>query len=173
MPTRLWILLVVILISVGCGRWGAPNESRSLPPESKAAVEESARSFMLTVAHDVTEQGPTAWSKLFADEPAFFMANNGLLVFPDKQSAEQGSQAYARTIRRIELHWGSGSDLRIDVLTPELVVVATPWSEVWTDLAGHQLSQTGFFTGLVEFRNGHWQFRNAHWSVPVPQPKAG
>ena len=175
MCTRLCILLVAIPISVlcgvGCGKSGAPNDLQSFPPQQASAVEESVRSFMLTVAHDVSEQGPTVWSKHFADDRAFFMANNGVLMFPDKAAAEQGSRAFASTIKHIELHWGYGSDLRIDVLTPKLAQVATPWSEVWTDLAGQQFSQNGFFTGLAEFRDGHWQFRNAHWSVPAPLPK--
>lgn len=38
----------------------------------RAAVEDGVRRFTVTVAHDVTEEGPVAWRKHFADSPAFF-----------------------------------------------------------------------------------------------------
>jgi len=147
-------------------RRDSANDPQSLTPERRVAVESGVHSFLQTVAHDVTEQGPTAWQKHFADDPAFFMANDGRLVFPNSQAAAQGAQAFARTIQHIELHWGD--DLRIDALTPSLAVVATSWSEVQIDTQGHQVNETGFFTGLAEYRGGRWQFRDAHWSSIPP-----
>jgi hypothetical protein len=97
------------------------------------------------------------------------MAVNGHLVFPSSESATEGIQSFARTIQRIELHWGD--DLRVDALTADFAVVATPWVEVQVDLKGRQVTTSGFFTALAENRNGQWQFRNAHWSEPVPPSK--
>ena len=35
-------------------------------------MEDSVRRFTATVAHDVTQDGPVAWRKHFADSPDFF-----------------------------------------------------------------------------------------------------
>ena len=180
MRPQLCVLLIAIALSLACE---AGNRSaldpQSLTPEQKSAVEGAVRGFMQAVAGDVTGQGPTAWKKHFADDPAFFMANDGRLVFPNTQAADQGIEAFARTIKHIELHWGD--DLRVDVLTPKLALVGTSWSEIQIDNSDHQVNEGGFFTGLVEYRgesrgedrSGHWQFRDAHWSsIPAPVPPA-
>ena len=59
----------------------------------------------------------------------------------------------------------------LDPLGSRFAVVATPWVEVQTDLKGHQITTSGFFTALAENRNGQWQFRDAHWSEPLPASK--
>jgi len=166
---RVWrcVVFAALLATLGCGRHH--RGARSMSPERKAEVETAVRGFMQSIAHDVTEKGPTAWETYFARDPAFFMANNGVLAFPNNQAAAQGTEAFARTIKHIEVHWGD--DLRVDVLTPEFAVVASSWSEVQTDLAGHPVNESGYFTGLAENRNGRWQFRDAHWSMPVPAGK--
>ena len=168
---HVWILLVAVGASVGCGlHHESADGSQSLPPERRAAVEAGVRSFVSNVAHDVTQDGPAAWSKYFADEPAFFMADEGQLVFPNSQAAKQAIQNLARVFKSIDLRWGD--DLRIDPLTPSLAMVAVPYTEVRIDNAGHRVTESGYFTGLAEYRNGRWQFRNAHWSVVAPTAKA-
>lgn len=182
MRSRFWSLLflsaiatfLVILLQIRYSAVRAARSTRSgmmqpLPASQRAAVEASTRSFMQSVANDVTTQGPTVWEKHFVDDPAFFMANDGRLVFPNTQTAAQGIEAFAHTIKHIELHWGD--DLRVDVLTPNLALVGSSWSEVQIDNADHQVNEGGFFTGLVENRDGRWQFRDAHWSsIPAPAP---
>jgi hypothetical protein len=140
--------------------------AQALTAEQRASVEDGVRKFVQQVAADVTHDGPAAWRKEFADSPAFFMASEGKLVFPDSQSATQGIESFAHTIKHIELHWGD--DLKIDALTPDLAMVGTSWQEFREDTKGRQVKESGYFTGLVEKRNGQWQFRDAHWSVPGP-----
>ena len=164
-------LLLAALALAGCSaRTPGSAELQSLTPASAAAIDESARKFMHTVAHDVTQEGPLAWLKFFDTGPGFFMAVNGQLAFPNAAAAKEGTQNFARTINHIDLTWGN--DLRVDPLTPELAVVATPWHEIKTDAAGQTIEDGGFFTGLAEFRDGRWQFRDAHWSSPVTPPAA-
>jgi hypothetical protein len=164
-----WVLLLAAMTSAGYGRQNTiSGESRPLTPERAAAVEDGVRAFTQTVAHDVTQNGPTAWRKHFSDSPAFFMASNGLLVFPNSAAATKGIQDFARTIKQIELRWGD--DLRVDPLTPDLAVVAATYHEIQVNTAGQRVDEAGFFTGIAEYRDGRWQFRNAHWSVPVPPP---
>ena len=145
-------------------------ELRSLTSADAGAIEESARTFMRTVAHDVTQGGPLAWLKFFDTGPRFFMAVNGQLVFPNAAAAQEGTQTFARTINRIELTWGD--DLRVDLLTAELAVVAAPWREIQVDKTGHRIEQAGYFTALAEYRDGRWRFRDIHWSAPISPPPA-
>jgi len=151
----------------GCSmRIDTGDDSASFSVAKKAAVEQEVRRFVSDLTRDVTQEGPAAWQKYFADSPSFFMASEGRLEFPNRQSATQGIDGLRRTIQHIELSWGE--DLRVDPLTPDFVVVASSWHEVVVDKQGHQAAQSGFFTSLAEHRNGQWRFRNAHWSVAAP-----
>ncbi len=162
-------LLLATLVPAGCNlRVHDSNDSQSLGPERAAAVQTAVRAFAQTVAHDVTQDGPSVWRKHLEDSPSFFMAVNGKLAFPDSATATAGIQAFAPTIKHIELKWGD--DLRVDPLTPNLAVVAATYHEVWESTNGQHVDVTGFFTGTAEYRDGRWQFRNAHWSDPVPPP---
>lgn len=158
--------------SAGCSaRTSGSAELQSLTPaRDAAATDESARTFMHTVAHDVTQDGPLAWLKFFDTGPGFFMAVNGQLAFPNAAAAKEGTQNFARTINRIDLTWGT--DLRVDPLTAELAVVAASWREIQVDKAGQRIEEAGYFTGLVEYRDGHWRLRDAHWSAPISPPPA-
>jgi hypothetical protein len=159
-------LLLATLTFVICGTPHVSAQSHSVAPEQAAAVEVGVRAFTRNVAQDVTEEGPTAWRKHFADSPSFFMALDGRLVYPSGAAAMAAIPDLARTIKHIELRWGD--DLRVDPLTTDLAVVATSWHEVLVDPAGKRVEETGYFTGTAEYRNGRWQFRNAHWSVAAP-----
>jgi hypothetical protein len=163
------VLLLACITFAGCGtRNSGPDEARSLTPARATAVEDGVRSFMGTVAHDVTQDGPTAWRRHFSDSPAFFMASEGRLAFPNSAAAMAGIQDFARTIKQMELRWGD--DLRVDPLAPDLAVVAVQYHEIRVDTVGRRVDENGFFTGTAEYRNGRWQFRNAHWSVAAPPP---
>ena len=165
------ILLLAAFASAGCSaRTSGSAELQSLTPASAANIDESARTFMHTVAHDVTQEGPLAWLRFFDTGPGFFMAVNGQLAFPNDAAAKEGTQNFARTISRIDLTWGN--DLRVDPLTAELAVVAASWREIQVDKAGHPIEEAGYFTGLIEYQDGHWRFRDAHWSAPLSPPPA-
>jgi hypothetical protein len=173
LSTLIWgsTLLLAAFGSTGCSASLAGSaELQSLTPARAAAIDESARTFMHTVAFDVTKEGPLAWLKFFNTGPEFFMAVNGQLAFPNTAAAKEGTQNFARTMNRIDLTWGD--DLRVDPLTAELAVVATSWREIQVDKAGHRTEETGYFTGLAEYRDGRWRFRDIHWSAPVSPPSA-
>jgi len=168
--TTLLVAGIPLGLLTGCGLgFDVPAGAAQFTAARKAAVEQEVRQFVAAVSRDITQQGPTAWEKHFADDPAFFMADEGKLVCPNRQAATQAISEFARAIQHIELTWGD--DLRVDPLTPEFALVASTWQEVTVDKAGHQVTDRGFFTGLAERRNGQWQFRNAHWSVAAPAPR--
>src|SRR5215469_3134934 len=162
---RISLLLAAVTFAacVPCGAVG--SGSHLLTPDEVVAVDRAVRAFMQSVSHSVTQDGPLAWIKYFDASPAFFMAVNGQMAFPNADAAKDGTRKFAQTIRQIELKWGD--DLRVDPLTDEFAIVAASWRESQVDTAGHSVTETGYFTGLAEYREGHWQFRNAHWSAPV------
>ncbi|MGB8540947.1 MAG: nuclear transport factor 2 family protein [Candidatus Acidiferrales bacterium] len=145
----------------------APAKAQSPTAGTSAAVDTGVRDFMRHVAHDVTQDGPSAWRKYFAETPAFFMVVDGQMAFANSADATAGIQQVAKSIKQIDLKWG---DLRVDPLSLGIVVVAAPYHElqVWAD--GHRAEESGYFTGVVESRDGRWQIRNCHWSEPVPPP---
>jgi hypothetical protein len=170
MRPRFWILFAVLVMASACGSHGNIDGGSGLTSAQKQVVEDGVRRFMLGVAHDVSTEGPVAWHKHFGDGPAFFMAVDGQLVFANSEAATVGTDRFARTIQHIELHWGD--EIRVDALSTEFAVIATPWVEVQTDLKGRSATTSGFFTALAENRDGQWRFRDAHWSEPVPPVKA-
>lgn len=166
MRVQRWIVLFPAVALLGCqGYRFYAGGSQSLTPVQRGAVEEGVRRFAATVAHDVTQDGPIAWSKHFSDSPAFFMAVNGKLAFPSGQAAQQAMPTVARMYKHITLRWGE--NLRVDVITVELAMMSASYDEVADYADGHRAADSGYFTGLAESQNGQWQFRDAHWSEPV------
>ena len=161
---RLCIALMALSTFAGCGLHGNPgNDTQSLTPEQKTAVQAGVRAFMADVAREVSAGGPTAWQRFFVDDPSFFMASEGQLFFPNGQPMGQWIQGITHFIKTVHLQWGDA--LRIDALTPTLAVVGAPYVEIRTDPQGQQMTERGYFTGVAEYRNGGWLFRDAHWSV--------
>jgi hypothetical protein len=130
-------------------------------------VGDQVGAFARTVAQHVTRDGVTAWRTYFPDSPAFFMAVDGHLEFQSGADAHAKIPAIARSIKSMRLEWGD--PVRIDPLTSDLVSFAAPWHEIISLADGARTDAGGYFTALVEKRDGHWQFRNAHWSTaPAP-----
>jgi hypothetical protein len=158
-----WALAVSTLWLAAC------NSSDTRVSTSKAAeIDKGVRAFAAAVAHDITHDGPTAWRQYFVDSPAFFMASEGRLVFADSKAATAGIQDLAHSIKQIELQWSP--DLRVDPLANDLALMASPWHEVRIDSFGARVEESGYFTGVVEYKGGRWQFRDAHWSIAAPPP---
>ena len=176
MRTRHSVVLLATLLSLspqsGSTSPRPPSHAHvsAIAAPRAAATEEAVRVFMRTVAHDVSAEGPVAWQKFLADEPAFFLASEGLLVFPSGAAAKAAIPELVRTIKHIELTWGD--DLRVDPLTAEYAVVGASYHEVRIDPKGERTDEKGFFTGTAELRDGRWQFRNTHWSVIAPPAPA-
>jgi hypothetical protein len=170
MRLRPWIFVLPVIAAMGCqGQRSTTDRAGSLSAVDRTAVEQSVRGFMNAVAQDVTQGGPTAWAKEFADGPNFFMASDGVLVFASGAAAAQGIPALTQIIKKIELQWGQ--DLRVDALTSDLAAVGSTYQEIRTDPQGHESTEQGYFSGVAERRNGRWQFRDAHWSVLAPAAK--
>jgi hypothetical protein len=170
MRSRCWVLVIAAMCMAGCQRQSAVAEpGQAMTPAERMAVEESVRGFMARVSQEVTSEGPTAWSKEFESGPNFFMASEGKLAFASGDAAAKAIPDLPKMIKKIALRWES--DLRVDVLTPNLAVVGTTYQEVREGPDGEEITENGYFTGLAEKQGGEWRFRDAHWSVVPPEPK--
>jgi hypothetical protein len=168
MRRRIFVPLIAVLILGGCRHHHSFGETEEMSASRAAAVTADVRRFMQGVAQDITRDGPTAWRREFADTPAFFMADEGHLIFADSAAATAGIQQLPKMIAQIELRWGD--DLRVDPLTRDLAVVGSSYHESRVDPAGKRTEENGYFTGVVQYRQGRWEFRDAHWSVAAPTP---
>lgn len=169
------ILVLAVLASLGLAgcrmhhHYFGPHQP--LSARESAVVTEGVRSFAQTVEQDVTQQGPSAWSKHFEDVPEFFMVVNGQMAFASGAAAMTAMPSVAAQYKQITLQWGD--DLRIDPLTPDLAVFAAPYHESLVTADGHNVESRGYFTGVAEYRGGSWKFRDAHWSeAPAALPPA-
>lgn len=133
------------------------------PTRNDAALDRDIRTFMATVAHDITHDGPTAWHRFFPTTPNFFMVSDGQLAFPDGATASKAIDSLPQMIARIELDW---SDIRVDPIGPDVASVGARFHEHQTSPAGSEVDESGYFTAIAESHEGKWQFRNAHWSTP-------
>src|SRR5579864_8648945 len=160
---RAWVFLSTCVLSSCASRTAETRQPQPLSARREAAIDVDVRAFTFAVAQDVTREGPAAWRRYFSESPAFFMAADGHLQFPDSASATAGIQALTRTIQHIDLKWGD--DLRVDPLAPDLAMIAAPYHEVILTSSGSSVDSRGFFTAVAEFRDGQWRFRNVHWSA--------
>src|SRR4029077_13958805 len=123
--SRELIRATVVFVRTARQGWRVSATHTSVPrtegERAAPALADSVRTFMETVAREVTRDGPAAWRRQFADDTAFFMAAEGRLVFSSAAAAAKGIDALTHVIAHIELRWGG--DVRVDPLGPGLAMV--------------------------------------------------
>jgi hypothetical protein len=159
MPLRRFL---PILSAAGLACGGPP---RDLDPAHADALRDSVRQFAVAIARDLAEDGPAAWLRHFERSPAFFMASDGRVVFPDNAAAGATVADLAQQFAAIDLEW---VDPRVEPLAPGLAVIASSYRETITDTAGATAAFDGFVTAVARHTDAGWRIRNLHWSSPVP-----
>lgn len=96
---RFLLVAITFVACVPCGV--GSSQSHSLTPDETVAVERAVRAFMQTVSHSVRQDGPVAWIKYFDASPAFFMAVNGQMAFPNAAAAQDGTRKFAQSIVKL------------------------------------------------------------------------
>jgi hypothetical protein len=143
-----------------CGRSAA-----NLDPDRAALLHDSVEQWIAGLPLRLAEDGPRAWLRYFEADPRFFMASDGALVFPDRDSATVSVRQLARTVSAVDLEW---LDLRVQPLAPGLAVVASAYDETITDTLGTATAFRGYMTAVVRHTPDGWRIRNLHWSSPAP-----
>lgn len=131
-----------------------------------AAVSDSVRAEADIIANDVVRNGPNGWMPHFADS-AFYMVNDGAVVFPSYDSAATFVANLARGVDHMELVW---SDVRVTPLAPGLATLGAAYNESVTDTAGQTISFGGYMTATMVHRAAGWRIQNLHWSSPTDNP---
>ncbi len=154
---KLFIPLIIMGAFVSC-----KENTTTLTTEQTATVKDSVLQLAEVTAKDVSVRGPIAWLDHFENSPNFFMANDGILAFPDYKTAELFiKNTLVKQIQNIKLKW---SDVRVDALTPEIAIMAAKYHEDITDNSGKTTPYDGYLTATVEHTFKGWEFLNVHWS---------
>ena len=155
------LLLLTISMIFSCKR----NHAK-LSKEQSALVKDSVSRMAANIAADISKNGPRAWLDYFEDNPDFFMANEGQLVFKDYPSAKAFIlNTLVKNISGIKLYW---DNIRIDPFTPRLASLAADFHEDQVMSGGKTLSYDGYFTGIAHYDGHRWKLRNVHWSIKAP-----
>jgi len=154
------VLLLLASSLTACG------ESR--PPEpplwNAEATQDSARQFVDAIPKALRADGPAAWSRLFEDTPAAFMASDGAMAFPAHDSLDLFLNRFSPTVSSLELIWDA---VRIDPLAPSLASLAIPYRERIVMTSDSVSAFGGFVTGVARHRAGEWRLQHLHWSSPA------
>src|SRR5882757_6723628 len=77
-----WVLVLVVAMVASCH-----TDTTQFSAEQSALVCDSVRQLAEGISRDVSYDGPAAWLKYFEASPEFYMASEGVCVFPDINSA--------------------------------------------------------------------------------------
>jgi len=153
-----WVLVLLVAMLASCH-----TSTTQFSAAQSALVRDSVQQLAEGISRDVSHDGPAAWLKYFEASPEFYMASEGVCVFPDINSATGFiNKTLIKEVHSIQLRW---SDLRIDPYSPVLAGMAATYHEDLTDTSGKVISEDGYFTGTAEKTAAGWQLRNAHWST--------
>lgn len=150
-------LLTVVICMLSCSR--QPGGQQYNP----RVVRDSVSAMAASIARDVSQKGPVAWTDYFENTPQFFMAVDGQLVFNGYDSANTFIRSVlVKSILAIQLRW---SNIRINALTDQLAGIAAVYHEKITDATGKITPSDGYFTGIAHQTPQGWKLLNAHWSA--------
>jgi hypothetical protein len=138
-----------------------PGTGEKPEHQSPASVDAGVRAMANTIARDLAHRGPVAWLDHFSRSPHFFMASDGHLVFPNRDSADTFIHILARRIVSINMTW---TNIRVDSIDADHAVMGASYQEILRDTSGHLTPFAGYFTGLTERTDAGWALRNLHWS---------
>jgi len=155
--------LLPVLLTSSLAACGLPP-SQDFDAQRLSAAEAEVRALVASIPADLAGRGPVAWLDHFDPGPDFFMASDGIALFPDFATADSVVRGFAPSIAALSLTW---DDVRIDVLSPDGAVFATPYHETLTDTAGTVTAFGGFVTATVVRHAAAWKIRHLHWSSPV------
>jgi hypothetical protein len=139
------------------------TNTESLTSEQFSGVQDSVRLMLASISQNVSQNSPVAWLSYFENEPSFYMASQGELVFPNHDSARIFIDSIlVKIMPKIKLQW---SNISIDPISINWADARAYYHEDVTDSSGKTRPENGYFTALVHRRKEGWKLRNAHWST--------
>jgi hypothetical protein len=154
-----------VLISISFCFLSSCNNRTEFTLKERSLVQDNVQLMVESIAKNISNEGPVVWLRYFENTPDFFMASDGLLVFPDIDTATDFlNNKLIKMMPEIQLSW---SNIRIDPLTTTLANISAVYHEDITDSTGKMTPHDGFFTGIAHKTSLGWKLRNAHWSSTV------
>jgi hypothetical protein len=144
------------------------------PPQwssaEKYAVKDSVTIMAVNISTDVSAHGPSAWINYFENDPGFFMASGGTLVFEDYVTAVSYTRdTVAKNFKKISLGW---KRIKVDPLTADYAAMGADFHEDIVLANGQNLSVEGYFTATAHFDGSRWKLRNMNWAIKPPEKPA-
>jgi len=156
--TTLFILISCLLYISSC-----QNDEDSLTQIQYSIVKNNVTKMVGSIAKNISDKGPIGWLFYFENTPEFFMASEGQLKFPNRDSAANFiNNNLVHNISKIELHW---SNIRIDPLTIKIASIGATFHEDIINVDGKNIQVDGYFTGIAHQTSQGWKLQNAHWSM--------
>ena len=155
------IALALIALLAGCA-YPSPQD---FDAERTADVEDEVRSSLDSLRADLLDRGAFAWLDHFDHGPEFFMASDGVELFPDYAAADSIVRGFAPELGAIQLDL---DDLDVYPVTAGYAHFGSPYREILADTSGATMSIRGYVTGTVVRTAGRWKVRSLHWSSPAP-----
>jgi len=156
-------LCLLFIGFIFCCTISCNNKTSSFAAKEQAIVKDSVQQLVNSIEKNISQRGPVAWLNYFEDSPDFFMASDGLLVFPNIDTARNFiNNVLVKNMISIKLKW---DHVRIDPLTVSLSGVSANFHEDAFDSTGKKSAYDGYFSGIAIQTSNGWKLHNAHWSV--------
>ncbi|HLX92148.1 MAG TPA: hypothetical protein VKR32_10720 [Puia sp.] len=155
---RACLIILILIGGIACTTTPISNTSN----DQDVHVRDSVRAMMDTISRVISREGPVGWLRFFENSASFYMVSDGILVFPNYDTAKSFiSNVLVKNIRSMSLNW---NDVQIDPISGNFADVSAAFQEKITDTSGKTKQTGGYFTALAHQSGGGWKLHNAHWS---------
>jgi hypothetical protein len=134
---------------------------------ANSIVRDSVTQMAAHISLDVSTHGPAAWVNYFENDPGFFMASGGMLVFKDYATAKSYTlDTVVKNFKKISLSW---KNVKVDPITAAYAGMSADFNEDIVLANGQNLSVSGYFTATAHFDGTRWRLRNMNWAIKQPE----
>ncbi len=142
-----------------------PATTGELSVERRAAIADSVRTVMTTIAKDVTAKDFTVWLPYLERSDRFIWTADGEIPFTSADSLERFIKDFSATLIHTELTW---LDQRVSALGPGLALVTTPYREMYVGKKADTTRVAGVFVGVWASLPTGWKIVSGNTSHPQP-----
>ena len=156
------ILRILSLSAVlgGC----SPQPDPTFAPEHRAALGDSVRQLMVTLASEVSAQGFTAWIPYLEQAERFVWTSDGKIEFPSADSLARFIRPFAATLTHTSLAFDT---IKVSPLAPGVAQAAATYRELFVGQKHDTTRLAGVFIGVWVRTPAGWRLVSGHTSHPA------
>ena len=160
-------ILIVTFFFLAISTTACRNKFTNPDKEQISIVKDSCLQLMNRIPATLSRSGPGGWLVFFEDNPEFFMASDGDMVFPDHKTAEKIiTGTLSKEFEKIDLRW---NQLRVDYVSDNFGTISAAFDETLFFFGGKKTTVEGYFTATGHRTIAGWKLLNAHWSIKTKQ----